>query len=72
MANSNPMDRFITSYGIATKKMEQITNAMDPLNPRDWLEYTKAKAELKMRSDAASSAVSSRHSLLKKIIGEIH
>ena len=72
MANSNPMDRFLASYGTAFNKLEQIGDAMDPLNPRDQLEFSKAAIELKMRDEAVGAAVGSRHSLLKKIIGEIH
>jgi hypothetical protein len=66
------MDRFLTGFDKASRKVEQIAETMDPLNPRDQMEFSKATIELKMRDQAAGTAVSSRHSLLKKIIGEIH
>ncbi|MDQ0083820.1 hypothetical protein J2W35_004186 [Variovorax boronicumulans] len=63
-----PMDRFFDSYGPAFKKVAHVAEAMDPLSYEDQMEYAKVCIELQMVTGAVATAVSSRHSLSKKIL----
>jgi hypothetical protein len=72
MDAADPMDRFLSSYGSTLQLFDEQTRDVDLTDPASSLDFTKALQEVQMANWAMEMAINHRHSLLKKVMNEMH